>query len=94
MLEAADECRRGQLGRSSQFDGVQAGYQFGEEAVHLHPRQRGAEAEVHAVAECQVLVRVAADVEPERLGEDVLISVPGNISQIDGFALGDRPPSA
>src|SRR3954471_16814063 len=90
MLESADERRGGQLRLARQFDGLQAGQQLGEEAVHLHPRQRGAQTEMYTVAEGEVFVRVAADVEPVGLVEDVFVAIAGNVSQVDGFALGDR----
>src|SRR6476661_4926861 len=75
VLESADERCRRQFGLARQFDGLQAGHQLGEEAVHLHPRQRCSQAEMHTVAEGQVLVRVAADVEPEGLVEDILVAI-------------------
>ena len=77
MLEAADEGGGGQFGRTGQFYGFQPRNQFAVKAVQLHPRQRGAEAEMHPVAERDMLVGVAADVEAEWLVEDLFVSVAG-----------------
>src|SRR6476661_4727046 len=90
VLESAHEGGGGQFWLTGQFDGFQARNEFGVEAVHLHSRQRGTEAEVHPVSERDVLIGIAADVEAERLVEDLLVAIPGNVSQINGFTFGDR----
>ena len=90
VLESAHEGGGGQFWLTGQFDGFQPRNEFGVEAVHLHSRQRGTEAEVHPVSERDVLIGIAADVEAERLIEDLLVAIAGNVSQIDGFTFGDR----
>ena len=89
MLEAADEGGRHEFGLTGEFDRGDPRYQFGEETVHLHAGQCGAQAEVHAVAEGQVLVGIATDVEAHRIGEDVLVAVGRDIAQQYRLALGD-----
>ena len=44
---------------------------------------------MHTVAERQVLVRVAADVELVGVGEHLFVAVARDVGQVDGFALGD-----
>src|SRR6201995_2823020 len=75
VLETADERRRDELWVSVELNGFQSRQQFGEEAVHFHPSQRCAQTEMHSVAECQVLVRIASDVEAERIVEYFFVTV-------------------
>src|SRR5271156_5552128 len=82
VLETSDERRRDELWVSVELNGFQARQQFGEEAVHLHPGQRCAQTEVHPVAECQVLVRIASDVETERFVEQLFITVSGDVREV------------
>lgn len=65
LLEPLDKRGGDELELSVQLNGSQPRQQFGEEAVHLHASERGTQAEVHAEAECQVLVGISADVEAE-----------------------------
>src|ERR1700733_6137118 len=69
-LEAAEEGRAHPPRSARQLDGFQPRQQLREQGASLYPGQRCAEAVMHAEAERQVLVRVAADVEPERVVED------------------------
>src|SRR3984957_16452350 len=75
VLQAADEGRGHPLRPARELDGFQPRQELREQGAGLHPGQRRAEAVMHAEAECQVLVRVAADVEQERVGEDLLATV-------------------
>ena len=61
--------------------------QLGEHGLDLHPGEHGAEAVVHAEPEGEVLVRRAADVEAERVGEHLLVPVGRRVRQQDGVAL-------
>src|SRR5260370_21019668 len=81
VLEAADEGGGGPLGPAGELDGFQAGQELGEQGAGLHPGQGGAEAVVDAEPEREVLVGVAAGVEAERVGEDLLVAVAGGIGQ-------------
>ena len=75
VFEPAGECRGDELRIASQLNGFQPWHQFGEEAVDLHAGQRGAQTEMRAVAEGQVFGGVAADVEAERVVEDVPVGL-------------------
>ena len=75
MLEAADEGGGLHLGRPGELDGLQPGQQFGEQGAGLHPGEGGAKAVVDAEPEREMLVGVAADVEAERVVEDLLVAV-------------------
>src|SRR6266478_5085370 len=74
-LQAADEGRGHPLRPARELDGFQPRQQLREQGASLYPGQRRAEAVVHAEAERQMLVRVAAGVEPERVVEDLLVAV-------------------
>lgn len=52
-------------------------------------RQCGAQAEVHAVSECEVAVGVSGDVESERITEGVAVAVGRYVGQQQGVSLGD-----
>lgn len=87
MHDPADERGGDQLRITGQLKGIQPGDQLGEEAGDLHAGQRRGHAEVHPVAERQVPVGVAADVEAERVGEDLLVGAPRSFGyQLDGPA--------
>ncbi len=81
MLQAADERGGSPFRTAGQLDGFQPGQQLCEERAGLHPGECGAEAQVHAEAERQVPVRVAAHVEAERVVEDLLVPVGRGIGQ-------------
>src|SRR5260221_471354 len=75
VLQAADERGGRPLRPAGQLDGFQPGQQLGEECAGLHPGEGGAEAQMDAEAEREVPVGVAADVEAERVIEDILVPV-------------------
>ena len=52
-----------------------------ERDATLEARQRGTEAEVEPVAEAQVVVDVAVDVEPVAVGEVAVVAVPRAVEQ-------------
>jgi hypothetical protein len=49
--------------------------ELGEEQAHLQPAEVCAQTQVRALAERHVVVRLAGDVEPERVGERALVEV-------------------
>ena len=63
-----------------------------EKKLFISIRASAAPGRSAPVAEGQVLVRVAADVEAHRVGEDVLVAVGRDVAQQHGLALGDRNP--
>ena len=72
MLQAADEGGSRPFRPACQLDGFQPGQELGVERAGLHPGEGGTEAEVDAEAEREMPVGVAADVEAERVLEDLL----------------------
>src|SRR5271167_440294 len=81
VLEPADERRRHGLWITSQLNRFQPRYQLGEETADLHAGQRSPQTEVHSVTESQMLVGIAADVEAERIGEDLFIPIGRYVGQ-------------
>ena len=62
---------------------LEARQQLAEERFELHPREVRAEAEVDADAEREVLVGVlAVDVEAERIREDAVVAVGGEVREL------------
>ena len=61
-----------------------------EQQAQLEPGQVGADAEVGALPEGQVRVRVAPDVEGERVVEHVLVAVGARVGEHHPVALGHR----
>src|SRR3954466_2825302 len=90
VLEPADEYRGDVLGFTGEFDRLQPRHKLGEEALDLHPGQRSAETEVHAIAKCIVLVGVTTDIEPERVVEDLFVAVGRRVGQQYRFSSTDR----
>ena len=83
--EAGAQPGRGTAG----LDVGQAREQFGEQRPGIQPREVGAEAEVGAVAEGQVRVGIAGDVEAVRVDEHGLVPVGGRVVDLYLVVLGD-----
>src|SRR3954447_5562557 len=65
------------------FDAGERRQQLLEHDADLEPGEVRAEAVVQAVTEADVCVRVAAEVEPHRVGEDRLVAIRGSLPDQD-----------
>src|SRR5207249_6206217 len=73
--DAVDERRPQAIRRSGDLEVRQPAEELLEHYRDLPPREVRTEAEVRPAAEAQVVVRIATDVEAERLGEHRLVAV-------------------
>ena len=92
VLDAADEVRQQPLRLTGQLHVGHARDQLGEDELQLHAGQVGAQAEVRtAAAERDVRVRVARDVEDERVVPHLFVAVGGDVPDDDAVTGLDRP---
>ncbi len=71
MLDSADEARAQPLDRSREFGVIEALRELAEDHLQFEPRQVCAETEMLPEAECDMRIRITADVELERLLENL-----------------------
>src|SRR5688572_19178555 len=81
MLEPEQAVLAREHRRAGDLERVEPREQLLEHDAHLEPREVRAEAIVDALSEAEVRVRLAADVEAERLGEDALVAVRGHLPE-------------
>src|SRR4051794_15865919 len=93
VVDAVDEVRGEADDRPVELDPRQAAQELAEERVELEAGEVRAEALVRAMAEGEVAVRLAGDVEAERIGELALVVVRGHVVD-DDLVPGGDPPAA
>src|SRR5688500_1736471 len=83
-IDPDDEVRTERLGTDEAPDGWNTYGELFEQDVDLHARQAGTEAEMRSAAtERKVIVRLAFDVEAERVVEHVLVAVRRRVPDAD-----------
>src|SRR6185295_19371819 len=87
--EPADKGRLDAAGRSGHLDHIEPSEQLLEERLDLHLRQMLAETDMRAIAEGDVAVVLARDVELEGIGPDVFVAVAGDVEELHRLALFD-----
>ena len=94
VLDAVDEVRPETGDRAGHVEVAQAQEQLLEHHADLEASEMCADAHMRAAAaERHVRVGIAAHVEAEGLGEDLLVEVPGDEPHDDLVALADPGPS-
>ena len=74
-------------------DRFQSRQQFLKQDAHFHLGEILPKAQVRAIAEGDVPVRLAVGAEPERFLEHLLVAVAGRVTQHEPIAPGDLPPA-
>src|SRR5258708_4809946 len=76
---------------ASEFDRLQPRQKLLVEYAHFHLGEVLAEAEMRAIAECKLLVRLAVRAEAIRLIKHRLIAIARRVAKHQPIAFGDRP---
>src|SRR5208282_4267560 len=92
VLDASDKARSQALHRSRKLGIIEPVDELAKNPFQLQARQVRAQAEVLSDAECDVRIRIAPDVEFERLCEHFFIPIRRGIKQANRFARANLLP--